>query len=53
MIIRFLGTHNAESKKTRMVSFLIDDILAVVNIDGDGAANYGYWKELFRTLSVK
>jgi len=31
----------------------VDDILAVVNIDGDGAANYGYWKELFRTLSVK
>ena len=29
MIIRFLGTHNAESKSTRLVSFLIDDILAV------------------------
>jgi len=29
MIIRFLGTHNAESKNTRLVSFLIDDILAV------------------------
>ena len=29
MIIRFLGTHNAESKDTRLVSFLIDDILAV------------------------
>lgn len=29
MIIRFLGTHNAESKKTRLVSFLIDDVLAV------------------------
>jgi Cft2 family RNA processing exonuclease len=29
MIIRFLGTHSAESKKTRLVSFLIDDVLAV------------------------
>ncbi len=29
MILRFLGTHNAESKKTRLVSFLIDDVLAV------------------------
>jgi ribonuclease BN (tRNA processing enzyme) len=29
MVIRFLGTHNAESKNTRLVSFLIDDILAV------------------------
>ena len=29
MIIRFLGTHNAESKNTRLVSFLIDDVLAV------------------------
>ena len=29
MIIRFLGTHNAESKNTRLVSFLIDGILAV------------------------
>jgi Cft2 family RNA processing exonuclease len=29
MIIRFLGTHNAESKDTRLVSFLIDEILAV------------------------
>jgi len=30
-----------------------DDILAVVNIGGDGAATPGYWKELFRTISVK
>jgi len=30
-----------------------DDILAVVNINGDGASVYGYWKELLRTLSVK
>ncbi|MFO7996324.1 MAG: MBL fold metallo-hydrolase [Dehalococcoidia bacterium] len=29
MIIRFLGTHNAESENTRLVSLLIDDILAV------------------------
>lgn len=29
MIIRFLGTHNAESKDTGMASFLIDDVLAV------------------------
>lgn len=29
MIIRFLGVHNAESKNTKLVSFLIDDILAV------------------------
>ena len=29
MIIRFLGTHNAESKNTRLVSLLIDGILAV------------------------
>jgi len=29
VIIRFLGTHNAESKNTRLVSFLIDDVLAV------------------------
>jgi len=29
MIIRFLGTHNAESKETRLVSLLIDGVLAV------------------------
>ncbi len=29
MILEFLGTHNAESKNTRLVSFLIDGILAV------------------------
>ena len=29
MIVRFLGTHNAESKNTRLVCFLIDDVLAV------------------------
>ncbi len=31
----------------------IDDVLAIVNIGGDGAAVYGYWKELYRTISVK
>jgi len=29
MRIRFLGTHNAESRNTRLVSFLIDGVLAV------------------------
>ena len=29
MIIRFLGTHNAESKDTKLASFLIDDIIAI------------------------
>lgn len=29
MLLRFLGTHNAESKNTRLVSFLIDEVLAV------------------------
>ena len=30
-----------------------DDILALANVGGNGAATYGYWKEVFRTLSVK
>ncbi len=29
MIIRFLGTHNAESKDTKLISLLVDDVLAV------------------------
>ncbi|MFC1929209.1 MBL fold metallo-hydrolase [Chloroflexota bacterium] len=29
MIIKFLGTHCAESKNTRLVSLLVDDILAI------------------------
>ena len=29
MIVRFLGAHNAESRDTRLPSFLIDDVLAV------------------------
>ena len=31
----------------------INDILAVVNIGGDGGTTYGYWKELYRTLAIK
>ncbi len=31
----------------------IDDVLALVNKDGDGASDYGYWKELWRQVSVK
>jgi len=31
----------------------INDILALVNVGGDGAAVYGYWKELYRTVAVK
>lgn len=30
-----------------------DDIIALRNVGGDGASVYGYWKELYRTLSVK
>jgi len=30
-----------------------DDVIAFVNIDGDGASTYGYWKEIFRQISVK
>jgi hypothetical protein len=30
-----------------------DDVIALVNIGGDGAAVYGYWKELWRQVSVK
>jgi ribonuclease BN (tRNA processing enzyme) len=29
MIVKFLGTHNAESRNTRLVSLLIDEVLAV------------------------
>jgi len=32
----------------------IDDVLAVVNINGDsGATTHGYWKEIWRQVSVK
>ena len=30
-----------------------DDVLVVANVGGDGAAVFGYWVELFRTISVK
>ena len=30
-----------------------NDILALVNIGGDGASAHGYWKELYRTLAIK
>lgn len=30
-----------------------NDILALVNVGGDGAAVYGYWKELWRSNAVK
>ena len=30
-----------------------DDVLALINIDGDGSSTYGYWKELWRQSSVK
>ena len=31
----------------------IDDVLVILNIGGDGGANYGYWQELYRKLSVR
>ena len=34
-------------------NFSIDDVLALVNIGGDGSGAHGYWKELWRQLSVK
>lgn len=30
-----------------------DDVITLINIDGDGAGNDGYWKEVSRQLSVK
>ena len=31
-----------------------DDVLCLVNVGGDGGAStHGYWKELYRTISVK
>ena len=30
-----------------------DDVIALLNIGGDGSSEYGYWKELWRKLSVK
>jgi len=34
-------------------SAAIDDVLALVNIGGDGSSEYGYWKEIWRMISVK
>lgn len=31
----------------------VDDILAVVNVGGDGDSTPGYWKELWRTIDTK
>ena len=31
----------------------IDDVLVLMNIDGNGGATYGYWQELYRKLSVR
>ncbi len=30
-----------------------DDVLALVNVGGDGGVTQGYWKELFRSIDVK
>jgi hypothetical protein len=30
-----------------------NDVLAVVNIGGNGSTNHGYWKEIFRQIAVK
>ncbi len=30
-----------------------DDVIALINIGGDGGSVGGYWKELYRTLSLK
>lgn len=34
-------------------NFLQGDVLVLVNIDGDGGSTYGYWKEIWRMISVK
>lgn len=38
-----LSTYNAQQ----------DDVLALINVGGDGSSDYGYWKELWRQVSVK
>jgi hypothetical protein len=38
-----LSTFNAQAR----------DVLAIVNIGGDGASVYGYWKEIYRQVAVK
>ena len=30
-----------------------DDIISLRNVGGDGASVYGYWKEMYRTISIK
>jgi len=30
-----------------------DDVICLRNVGGDGASVYGWWKELYRTVSVK
>jgi hypothetical protein len=30
-----------------------DDVIAFRNVGGDGASVYGWWKELYRTISIK
>ena len=30
-----------------------DDVITLINIGGDGAGEYGYWKEISRQMSVK
>ena len=31
----------------------VDDVIALMNVDGSPGVDNGYWKELYRTLSVK
>ncbi len=31
----------------------VGDVIAFINVGGDGAAQYGYWLELYRTLKVE
>jgi hypothetical protein len=31
----------------------VDDILAMVNIGGDGVSDHGYWKEIWRVVDAK
>jgi len=30
-----------------------DDIIALVNVGGDGSTAHGYWQELYRTINVR
>ena len=30
-----------------------DDVLVLMNVDGDGGATYGYWEEFYRKLSIR